>query len=127
MTEIIDIVNDSLQMQKHILIRGERSLLIVPNDEKIDPGLLPRVQPEDLDKRGQTELVSVVIPLRSLVADDLGPEIKKLLGPFGEVAVLKKANQLLIQDTASNLRRIYQMIKDLEAKSGKEGSRKEGR
>jgi hypothetical protein len=117
--EMIDIVNDSLQMQKYLLIRGEHSLIVVPADEKIDPSLVPRVLPADLGLRGRTEMVSVVIPLRTVKADDIAPDVKKLLGPFGEVSVLKKANQLVVQDTAGNVGRVYAMILTLEMQDGK--------
>jgi type II secretory pathway component GspD/PulD (secretin) len=115
--EIIDSLNEGLlnsMTQKYCLIHRERSFTLVPADEKIDGSLLPRVSAEDLDKRGRTELVSVVLPLRSLPVEDLAPEIKKMLGPFGEVIALKKSNQLLLQDTAGNIRRIYQTIQGME-------------
>jgi hypothetical protein len=117
--EMIDVVNEALQSQKYILIRGERSLIVVPADERIDPSLLPRVLPADLGLRGRTEMVSVVFPLRSVKADDIATDVKKLLGPFGEVSVLKKANQLVVQDTAGNVGRVYQMILTLEMQEAK--------
>jgi type II secretory pathway component GspD/PulD (secretin) len=117
--EVIDILNEALLSQKYLLIRREHSLIIVPADEKIDPEFAPRLRPEDLEHRGRTELVSVVIPLHALKAEEVAPEIKKLLGPFGDVVVLKKANQVVVQDTAGNLRRVYQLIKDLEPRKSK--------
>jgi type II secretory pathway component GspD/PulD (secretin) len=117
--EMIDIINEALQMQKYILIRGERSLIVVPADEKIDPSLVPRVLPADLGLRGRTELVSVVLPVKSFQVDDIAPDVKKLLGPFGEVSVLKKVNQLVVQDTAGNVGRVYAMIRTLEEQGGK--------
>src|SRR5262249_10560595 len=37
-----------------------------------------------------------------------------MLGPFGKVVSLTRANKLLVQDTAGNLRRIVATIKDVE-------------
>jgi hypothetical protein len=112
--EIVDIINEGLLAQKLLLIRRDRSFVIVPADERIDPGSLPRLLPDELEKRGKTEFVSVVIPLRTLQAEEIAPEVKKMLGPFGEVIALKKANQLVLQDTAGSLRRIYQLVEDVE-------------
>jgi hypothetical protein len=113
--EIIDILNEGLSAQatqKYCLIQRERSFILVPADEKIDPALIPRIDVSELDGRGRTELVSAVIPLRSLRATDIAPQIKKLLGPFGELHVL--ADRLIVQDTAGNLRRIWLMIRYVE-------------
>src|SRR5262249_4939833 len=63
--EIIDIINEGLQSnsekQKYILLRRERTFTLVPADETIDPGLLPRVNVDELDKRGTTEYVQMVL------------------------------------------------------------------
>src|SRR5262249_17870456 len=64
--------------------------------------------------RGKTELVSITVALKSAVASDIVPEIKKLMGPFGEVVAVSKANQLFLQDTAGNLTRILAVLTDIE-------------
>lgn len=115
MPQIIDIINEALLAHKYTLIRREASLTLVPADEKIDPNLVPRILPADLDNRGATEIVSVVLPLQMLVAEDFAPEVKKLMGPFGEVVALSKANQLVMQDNAGNLRRILATVKKIES------------
>jgi type II secretory pathway component GspD/PulD (secretin) len=113
--EITDILNEALLAQKFILVRRAASFTVLPADEKIDPTLLPRVSLDDLEKRGRTELVTVMMPLK-LKANEIAPDVKKLLGPFGSVVVLEKANQLLLQDTAGNLRQICQTIKEIEVR-----------
>jgi general secretion pathway protein D len=113
--EVIDILNGELFKQKLILIRRANAFSIEPADEKIDPAILPRVEPKELDHYGNTELVSVIFPLTSLVASDFGKEIEPMLGPFGKVNPLEKANRLVVQDTVANLKRIRSIIKDSEA------------
>jgi RNA polymerase sigma factor (sigma-70 family) len=113
--EITDLLNEILLAKKYILVRRAASFTVLPADEKVDPTLVPRVRPEDLAKRGKTELVTVVVPLTKLSAKDLAPEVKKIMGPFGEVVVLEKANRLVLQDTAGNLRHIYRVIQEIEA------------
>ena len=90
------------------------SFTILPADEKIDPALLPRINLSDLDQHGLTEIVSTVYQCKSLVAEDAGPEVKKQMGPFGEVIILHNANQLLLQDTVGNLKRITKHLNDQE-------------
>jgi type II secretory pathway component GspD/PulD (secretin) len=112
--EIIDLLNDALASQKLILIRLEQGYTLIAVNQKIDEYLLPRIRPADLDQHGNSEVVSIMIPLTALVAEDMKADIEKLLGPDGRVVALAKANQLILHDRVGNLKRILQTIKDLE-------------
>jgi WD40 repeat protein/serine/threonine protein kinase len=114
--QIIDIINEGLlnQSQKFLLIRGERSFRLVPADEELDVSLIPCIHLDDLDKYGNSELVSVTIPLKSLVAEDAAADLKKLLDRFGNVATIKTNNSLILRDTAGVLRRISKILLDAE-------------
>jgi type II secretory pathway component GspD/PulD (secretin) len=119
--QIIDILNENLIQQKYILIRRDASFTIVTADKDIDPALLPRITLDELDQRGKTEMVSLVLQLTRLPADEVRPEVEKMMGPFGKVVALTRANQLVLQDTVGSLRRIVQMIRNIED-SEKEGA-----
>jgi type II secretory pathway component GspD/PulD (secretin) len=119
--EVIDLINDALlsvcQMQTYYLVSRQRSYTLIPADENIDmAGLLPRVLPEELENHGNTELVTTVIPLKSLKAEQIAPYLKKMTGPFGEVAPMTHAgvNQLIILDSVRNLKQIRKKIEELE-------------
>jgi hypothetical protein len=112
LAEVIDILNGELFKQKLILIRRAKTFSVEPADEKIDPAVLPRVAPSELDQYGETELVSVVFPLVALVAEDFASEVKGMLGPFGTVQPLAQANKVVVQDTVANLKRIRAIVKD---------------
>src|SRR5262249_21266611 len=85
LTEINDAVNEGLMTKGVLLVRRTGSLTLVPADARPDPALVPHVKIEDLASRGRTELVRVVLTMRTLHANDMAPEVKKLLGPFGDV------------------------------------------
>jgi RNA polymerase sigma factor (sigma-70 family) len=114
--EITDLLNEALLERKYILVRRAAAFTVLPADEKIDRTTLPRVTPDELDRRGRTVLVSVAIPLNAATANNLAPDVQKMLGPFGEVVWLEKANQLIISDTTGNLRLIVRMVKEVEAR-----------
>jgi RNA polymerase sigma factor (sigma-70 family) len=120
--DIIDFVNEGLLAnagaQKFILICRPASFNLLPADEKIDPTLLPEIAPDALEKRGQTELVRVMLPLTSLSAKDIAPDVKKMMGPFGEVIPVGFSNSLLLQDTAGNLIRVRQVIQAADRRVG---------
>lgn len=112
--EVIDIINEALSQQKFMLLRREASYTIVLADDVINDWILPRIRTEDLPARGKTEMVSTVLQLNALVAEDMVPEVRKMMGPFGDVVALTKSNQLLMKDTAGNLMRIVKTIDDIE-------------
>lgn len=112
MGEIIDLVNDALAPSKFLLLRREAALTLIPADEAIPPELVRTVPPDDLRKVGRTELVRVSLPLRAVDPQELAPEVKKLLGPFGSVVAVGKA--LVLQDTAGNLKHVLRVIHELE-------------
>ncbi|MFO0879228.1 MAG: secretin N-terminal domain-containing protein [Gemmataceae bacterium] len=122
LAEVIDIINDGLMAnaatQKYYMINRERNFTIVPADDKVDPALLPRVLPEDLEHRGRTELVQMVLTLKTLDAEQQAPEVKKMMGPFGEITPLTASNSLLLQDTVANLRRIQRTLDAQESAAG---------
>jgi type II secretory pathway component GspD/PulD (secretin) len=119
LAQVIDILNEGLLHQKYLLIRRAASFTLVPADERVDPALVPRVSLDELDQRGNTELVSVLVRLTALKAEDIVPEVRKLMGPFGEVVLLAQANALVLQDTAGNLKRIHKTLQDIEVEKAR--------
>jgi type II secretory pathway component GspD/PulD (secretin) len=113
--EVVDLLNEAMLAgtQKYLLIQRERNFIIVPADERHE-SLLPRVSIEELAHRGKTELVSVTLRLKNAKVGDVGPEIKKLLGPFGEVVIMDSVNRLVVQDCAGNLRRVCELLKEID-------------
>ena len=107
LTEIYDIINERLQAQEKLtLLRGETTLTMVAADEELPGDLIPRVALSELKDRGRTEIVEVVVTLKGLDnMKDLGREVKRLLGIFGNVVPLGN-NQFLLRADVATLRRI---------------------
>jgi hypothetical protein len=118
MPQVIDIINDGLLAHKWVLLNRGTSFTLVPADEKIPPELVPRIAIEELNEHGNTEIVSTVYRCKSLVAEDSAPEVKKQMGPFGEIVPLVRANALLLQDTVANIKRIKKELDDQEGQEG---------
>jgi RNA polymerase sigma factor (sigma-70 family) len=121
LVEITDLLNEALLAQKFILIRRTSTFTVLPADEKIDPSLVPRVGFDELGKRAKTDLVSVELPLNSVRAEKVAPDVKKMLGPFGDVVVLETGNRLILQDTAGTLGRIIRTVSDIEIEARSQG------
>jgi type II secretory pathway component GspD/PulD (secretin) len=116
-TEIIDLLNDGLAANGFRLQPGTASIALLPLDERIDASLVPIVDLDDLPKRGRTEVVRVVVSLQSLKAEDIAPELKKLLSASGEVGTL--AGRLVLTDTAHNVRQMLKTLRELDVQPRK--------
>src|SRR5262249_7720520 len=118
-SELIDLINTGMAKMKKVIVRNETTLTLLSADDRIPLELLPLVKPEDLPKRGKTEVVKMMVQLTNLVAAEFSAEAKKMLSStFGEVVVFDRANRLLLIDTAYNLKLAYEAIKELEKGEG---------
>ncbi|MFV2069640.1 MAG: secretin N-terminal domain-containing protein, partial [Pirellulales bacterium] len=111
--EAIDLVNGVLVTKGYALIRRGRMLLLINLSEEIPQGVIPRVSPEQLDKRGEFDLVSVLFPISNRNAEDVVKEITPLLGPHGKAVPLPKTKQILVTGTAGTMRAIHAMIESI--------------
>jgi len=113
--EIIDIINEGLLAKNFRLHRSESSFKLFAADMKIPSHEVPLVSLDALrNDYGSTQIVQVNYRLKKVEPDDIAGEVKKRMGPFGEVTALTKFGSLLMQDTAGNLRRIVELIDDYE-------------
>ncbi len=117
--EVIDLINEALTGEKYVLVRREQSFGLYPAGEKIPVEYIRRIPADQLPKQGQTEVVQTVLPLRTVAAEDIVPQIKqgKLLTNFGEVAAFGPSS-LIVTDKVANIRNIVQAIKDIEDEKG---------
>jgi general secretion pathway protein D len=116
MTEIVDVINQGLLAHKYILLRRPSSFTLIPADEKIPAELVTHIKLSELPEWGDTEIVKVTYKLANsgLLAEETAPDVKKMMGPFGEVVPMIGPNQLIMTDTVKNLKTIIAIIKDLE-------------
>ena len=113
-TQAIDIVNSVLLIQGYTLVQRERMLILVNLEDGVPPELLPQVSPEDLDQRGEFELLRCLFQLDVVTPEEAEQQISKLLGPQGTIVVIPKAKQLLVTETGGKLRTIRAVIQSLD-------------
>lgn len=116
--EALDVLNGYLLQKGYVLVRRDEFLVVVNIDNGIPPNLVPTVPLEELPNRGRNELMTVLIPLEGLTAEDAAAEARELLGPQGKVVALNKANKLVVTDIGSNLRRVHGLITGFEVEDG---------
>jgi hypothetical protein len=108
--ELIDLFNEGLADQKLVLIQGPKSFSLVRTDRTVRNA--PYVPLAELKKRGNTEIVQTLLPLKDLDAVEVAPEVRRMLGRHAVVVPLKFFNALLLQDKVSNLKAVGRMTRD---------------
>ncbi len=108
--EALDILNSYLLRKGFVLIFRDRTIVVWNLDDPPPPNLIPQVSLEELEDRGNNELLSVIIPLTGTDAKTAAEDIRELVGPQGKVVPLGKVNRLFVTDIGANLREIYKLL-----------------
>ncbi|MCA9114400.1 MAG: hypothetical protein KDA79_04890, partial [Planctomycetaceae bacterium] len=108
--EALDVLNGYLLPRGFLLVRRDRFLTAVSIENGVPPNLVPSVSLEELNNRGNHELLSIVLPLQGGEAEKAAAEVEKLLGPQGKVAALATSNALSVTDVGRNLRQIVRLF-----------------
>jgi type II secretory pathway component GspD/PulD (secretin) len=116
--EAMDVMNGVLLGRGYTLVKKNRILISVDlgsGESATVTKLLVRelselVLPEDLDKRGNYEIVSCVFSIERSTVEEIEREVNLLIGPSGSVVPLPTAGQIVVCETAGKLRIIRELI-----------------
>jgi type II secretory pathway component GspD/PulD (secretin) len=102
-------------------------LVLVNLEDGIPPNLVPDVPLDELDKRGEYELIRVLFPVWNMTPEQAAEEVQPLLGPQGKAVTLPQARQIQVTETAGRLRTIRSIVNAVEQPElGKAGLREFG-
>jgi hypothetical protein len=112
-------------INRHLLARGytllsQGEVLSVVNIKKLNPGLVPRVEPEQLAARDPYEFVKVSFSLDWMVAETAVEELKPMLSPNGKLTALRATNRIEAMDAVVNLREIHALLNAEQSNQGQE-------
>ena len=119
--EAIDLLNSVLLTKGYMLVKRERILMLINLENGVPPSWVPFVSAEELDDRGEFELVSVLFTLDKFAPEEAESEILRLVGPHCSVVVLPKAKQILVTETAGRLKTIRRVVERVEGPEGGHG------
>ncbi|MCA9199312.1 MAG: hypothetical protein KDA87_17320, partial [Planctomycetales bacterium] len=117
-SEAIDLMNSVLLTKGYTLVRREKMLIVVNLQDEIPPVLVETVALDELNDRGEYELVRCIFRVRKVEPGVAAEEIEKLIGPQGRVELLATAKQLMITETAGRLRTIRDVLQAMENPDG---------
>lgn len=118
-TEARDLINRHLLDRGYTMLRNGE-VLTVANFKKLDPGLVPRVRPEDLQTRDPHEFVKVSFALDWMIAEQAVEELKPMLSQNGKLTALRTTNRVEAMDSVTNLREIFDVLRDEQSRDGQE-------
>ena len=112
-------------INRHLLARGftllvNGEILSVANLKKLDPGLVPPAEPEELQDLRPHAFVKTVFALDYLPADKAAEELKALLSPHGALVALPGSNRVLAMDAAKNLREVAAVLREEQSGRGRD-------
>jgi len=113
-TEALDILNSVLLTKGYTLVRRDRMLVLVNLEDGVPPNLVPDVPLEELDKRGEYELIRVLFPVWNMAPEQAAEEIQPILGPQGKIVTLPQSRQIQVTETAGRLRTIRTIVNAVE-------------
>ncbi len=112
--EVRDLLNRRLLDRGYTLLCDGESMTVA-NIKKLDAAIVPRVEPEELDKRDPYEFVKVSFPLESLTAETATRELGPMKSPNGKLTSMVDGNRVEAMDTVANLREMYAALKQEES------------
>jgi type II secretory pathway component GspD/PulD (secretin) len=121
--QALDVLNSVLLTKGFTLVRRDdtKAVTLVDLADAIPGSLVQEVLPEQLELRGDFELVSVIFKLDRLTPEEAEAEIKKLIGAQGSIITLPKSRQIKVTETAGKLRTIRAVLARIEDPLGTGG------
>ena len=129
--ESLDLMNGVLLSKGYRLVRRQRSLMVIDLGSGESPevvrGLIRElaqlISPEELDSRGEYDLVKCLFVLARLRPEEAQKEIQLLISPEGSTVPLPSAGQILVTETAGKLKLIREMLARVENPENVRGSK----
>ncbi|MGC1273898.1 MAG: secretin N-terminal domain-containing protein [Planctomycetaceae bacterium] len=117
--EARDLLNQQLLARGYTMLRHGEVLTVVKLD-KLDPALVPQVEPDELESRDLHEFVQTTFELDWIPAHTAEEELKPLLSPKGKLTKLSTTNRLHAVDAVVNLLAIRDLLKEEQSGRGLE-------
>ncbi len=108
--EAIDILNGYLLPRGFVLLRRDRFLVVLKTDNAMLANLIPTIDLADLAKRGDNELIRIVVAVEEINPEVAAGEIRGLLGPYGAATALESSQSLLMQGFGGTLRQALEVL-----------------
>lgn len=108
--EVIDLINRHLLARGYTLLELDGGLTVVAC-AKLNPALVPRVAPEQLDDLPPHRFVRTSLDVGWLSAEKLAAELQPMLSGNGKLTAMTSTNRLEAMDAAITLQQVAQLLR----------------
>jgi len=113
----LTIVETADLINRHLLARGYTMLqleggITVTSTATMNPGMVRRVLPEQLDKLPNHTFVRTLLDAGWLSSEKLAEELKPMLSASGKLTALATTNRIEAMDAAVNLRQVARLLSE---------------
>ena len=117
--EAIRIIEASLELRGFTILEMDGFAKVLPQKDATRKSI--RTMTEGLEAKPEDKMVTQVIPLKHIEARTIIANLQLLISPNGNVFASDKTNTLVITDIASNIKRLIEIIAqlDVEISAGK--------
>jgi type II secretion system protein D len=112
--EALDVLNEVLIAEGFAILRNDRFLTLAALDKPLPINQVPTVDESELGKHGRNEFVTIARRLKFADPSALEPELKKLLGPYGQVQSVPQLKLIRLTDLASRLQEALPLVAELD-------------
>ncbi len=124
LAETQDLVNRHLLSRGFTMLDNDGALSVV-KVASLNPAMVPRVNPEQLNDHPPHRFLRTSFKLSFLVAQDVLEEFKSMLSTNGKMTPLPATNRLEVMDAAGNLLDIYRLLNQEESAEALDGLARE--
>ena len=118
--EAVDLLNSVLNKNGLAAIRDERILTIVDKNDAKTRDIPVKVSndPDDIPKND--EIVTQIIPIRFVEADQLVKDLSSFVSPQATIVANDAGNSIVVTDTQANIRHLVEIIKAVDSSAESE-------
>ncbi|TWU02951.1 secretin N-terminal domain-containing protein [Stieleria varia] len=109
-SEAIDILNGYLLPRGFVLLQRDQFMVCISTENEALVGLIPLVTLDQMNDRGDNELMRVVFPLEDIPAEVAAEEVAGVLGTFGKATPLESSRSVLLQGFGARLRQAIEVL-----------------
>ncbi|TWU45457.1 Bacterial type II/III secretion system short domain protein [Novipirellula aureliae] len=109
-SDALGVINRHLASRGFTLLRSSDVLFLVKLDSPLNPSMVPRVSPDELDQRSSYELVKSSFSLDWMLAETAVEEFKPILSPYGIISSFSATNRIEVIDFVENLLEIREIL-----------------
>jgi len=111
-------------INRHLLMRGytmlcDGEMLTVAKTKDIDPSLVPRIDPKELEKHDPYEFAKTSFALDWMTAENALKELTPLKSPNGKLNALTATNRIEALDAVANLRDMQKLLQEEQSTESK--------